>query len=228
MKLIYTGKTKDVYETADGEIVFKFKDDVTGTDGDFDPGADTVGLSLAGAGKAALKMSTFFFKKLKEKGFPTHFISENLSEQTMTVKKVDMLGKGLEFICRFKAIGSFYRRYQSICTQGQPLDALVEVTIKDDGQGDPLITADSLIALGILTKKEYDHLIKQTKEISLFIKIILQEKNIELYDIKLEFGRDQETGKIILIDEISGGNMRTYKEGVALSPLQLAEIVCRD
>ncbi|MGO1923676.1 MAG: phosphoribosylaminoimidazolesuccinocarboxamide synthase, partial [Jeotgalicoccus sp.] len=40
-------------------------------------------------------------------------------------------------------------------------------------------------------------------------------------DIKLEFGRDQETGEVLLIDEISGGNMRVYKDGEYIEPLKL-------
>ena len=53
MKLVYRGKTKDVYELEDGNYLLKFKDDVTGADGVFDPGANTVGLTIEGAGRAA-------------------------------------------------------------------------------------------------------------------------------------------------------------------------------
>ena len=44
MKLVYKGKTKDVYELEDGNYLLQFKDDVTGENGVFDPGANTVGL----------------------------------------------------------------------------------------------------------------------------------------------------------------------------------------
>lgn len=44
MKKIYQGKTKDVYELNDKEVLLKFKDDVTGKDGVFDPGQNQVGL----------------------------------------------------------------------------------------------------------------------------------------------------------------------------------------
>ena len=50
MKLIKNGKTKDVFELDNGNYLLKFKDDVTGTDGVFDPGANTVGLSIEGMG----------------------------------------------------------------------------------------------------------------------------------------------------------------------------------
>ena len=85
MKLVYTGKTKDVYHLSDGNFLLKFKDDVTGTDGVFDPDANTVGLSIEGAGRAGLRLTTFFFEKINEKGIPTHFISSKIEQSTMTV-----------------------------------------------------------------------------------------------------------------------------------------------
>jgi len=42
---------------------------------------------------------------------------------------------------------------------------------------------------------------------------------MELYDIKFEFGRVGD--KIHLIDEISGGCMRVYKDGKKLEPMEL-------
>ena len=51
MKLVYAGKTKDVYLQDDGNYLLQFKDTVTGENGVFDPGANTVGLSIAGMGK---------------------------------------------------------------------------------------------------------------------------------------------------------------------------------
>jgi len=74
MKELFKGKTKDVYQLDDGTYQLVFKDDMTGTDGEFDPGANTVGLRIEGAGLAGLAMSTYYFKKIEEKGFPTHFI----------------------------------------------------------------------------------------------------------------------------------------------------------
>src|SRR5690625_461059 len=198
MELVYEGKTKDVYRFNNNHVILKFKDDVTGTDGEFDPGANTVGPTIEGAGKSGLRMSTYFFKKLEEEGIPTHFIDSNLNDSTMTVKEVDMLGKGLEVICRFKAVGSFYRRYGAYCQEGQNLDAFVEVTIKDDERQDPPISADALAELGILNRQDYQMIKDLTKQISCFIKAELATKKLELYDIKLEFGRSKKNHEIIL------------------------------
>lgn len=224
MNLIYKGKTKDIYELENGNILMKFKDDVTGKDGVFDPGENQVGLSIAGAGNAGLRLTEFFFNKLNSKNIPTHYVKSNVEENTMEVKKARVFGKGLEFICRYKAVGSFYRRYAKYIEEGADLDGFFEVTIKDDEAGDPTISKDCLDALKIATNDQYEELKRLTKEICGLIRDILKEKGLDLYDIKLEFGLD-ENGKIILIDEISGGNMRVYKGDEYIEPLRLTEMV---
>ena len=85
MKLVYTGKTKDVFALENGNYLLKFKDDVTGENGVFDPGANTVGLSIAGVGDINLRMSVYFFEKLKAAGIKTHYVSANLEDTTMEV-----------------------------------------------------------------------------------------------------------------------------------------------
>ena len=224
MQLIYQGKTKDVYSLGDNQILLKFKDDVTGENGVFDPGANTVGLTIEGAGRAGLKMTKYFYELLNGLGIPTHFIAADLDEVTMTVKQAQVLGKGLEVICRYKAVGSFLRRYAAYCREGQDLDKFVEVTIKDDQRGDPVISKDALSMLGILTPEQYEELKDLTRKICDIVKAALAEKGLELYDIKLEFGYDNTANQIILIDEISGGNMRVYKDGQYIPPLELEKL----
>lgn len=225
MELIYKGKTKDVYKAEGNNVLLKFKDDVTGEDGVFDPGANTVGLTIEGAGQSGLRMTKFFFEKMAGKKIPTHYVAADLDEVTMTVKSAKMFGKGLEVICRYRAVGSFLRRYGAYCEEGQALDAFVEVTLKDDDRNDPPITQDALAQLGLLTAEEYVTLEALTKQISGVVKDELAAKGLELYDIKLEFGRDGVTGDVMLIDEISGGNMRVYQDGVYIAPMDLEKLV---
>lgn len=225
MNVVYKGKTKDVFLLEDGNYLLKFKDDVTGENGVFDPGANSVGLTMEGAGRAALKLTKLFFERLEEEKIPTHYIDANIEEGTMKVKPAKIFGKGLEVICRYKAVGSFMRRYGMYAKEGQVLDAFVEVTLKDDKRQDPPITKDALDMLGILSLREYDILKELTKKISGIVKDELSKKGIELYDIKLEFGRIEEDNHIALIDEISGGNMRAYKDGECIEPLDLEKLI---
>jgi phosphoribosylaminoimidazole-succinocarboxamide synthase len=219
MKLVYTGKTKDVFSTDDGTYLLKFKDDCTGANGIFDPGMNTIGLTIDGAGQAGLRLTKYFFEILNKKGIPTHYIDCNIEDVTMTVKPAKTFGKGLEVICRFRAVGSFYRRYGDYIKETTVLPAFVETTLKDDAREDPPITKDALDILNIVPAEDYETLKGLAQKIATIIKEELAKKDIELYDIKFEFGKicDQ----IVLIDEISGGNMRAYHNGKYILPLDL-------
>ena len=220
MKKVFTGKTKDVYLLDDGNYQLVFKDDMTGTDGVFDPGANTVGLTVEGAGAAGLAMSVYYFKLLEEKGYPTQFIS--VDGNKMTVKPITKFGGGLEVICRYVATGSFIRRYGEYVKEGTPLDAVIEMTLKDDEKGDPPINEDALTAIGILKPGEYTEIKTLMQKMCETIKTDIESKGMELCDIKLEFARDL-SGQLMLIDEISGGNMRVKQNGETLHPLELSK-----
>jgi len=224
LTLVKRGKTKDVYKSPDDNtVVLVFKDDATGKDGVFDPGENQVGLTIQGMGVSSLRMSGFFFQRIGQLGIPTHMVSFDESENTMTVLPAQLFSHGLECVCRCVATGSFIRRYGLYAREGQILHHLFEVTVKDDDRGDPLITEDSLVELGILKAGEYGVLRDYTQRITGLIAGILLQKGIVLYDIKYEFGKHD--NKIVLIDEISAGSMRCYKDGVQLDPITLAKLI---
>ncbi len=223
LKLLYTGKTKNVYELENGNVLLKFKDDCTGKDGVFDPGENAVGLTIEGVGDVNLRMSIYFFEKINAAGIRTHYVSADLENTTMEVLPAKVFGKGLEVICRHRAVGSFYKRYSDYCELGQELPAYVETTFKNDALGDPLVTKDGLVDLGVMTAQQYDSLKAQTQAITKIVADDLKEKGLDLYDIKFEFGYDAE-GKVMLIDEIASGNMRVYKDGEYVDPLTLNEL----
>lgn len=220
MSLIKKGKTKDVYDLENGNILLQFKDDATvGEGGQLDPGGNKVGATIAGLGLASLRMTKYYFEKINSAGISTHYINSDLNTATMEVKPATLFGKGVEIICRLKATGSFVRRYGDYCAKGQDLDFLIEASLKDDERGDPMIASDTLDKLGIMSLSEYQDLILLTKQITAIIRDDLIVKGLTLYDIKFEFGRIN--GKVALIDEISSGCMRVYKDGLWLQPLEL-------
>ncbi len=222
-KLIYTGKTKDVYSLENGNCLLKFKDDCTGKDGVFDPGENSVGLTIDGVGDVNLRMSIYFFEKINAAGIKTHFISADLNDTTMEVLPAKVFGDGLEVICRHKAVGSFIRRYGQYIEEGADLPAYVEMTFKNDALGDPLVTKDGLTALGVMTDKQYDDIKAMTQKITQIVADDLKEKGMVLYDIKFEFGYDAD-GSVMLIDEVASGNMRVYKDGKYIDPMTLSEL----
>ena len=186
MELVYTGKTKNVYALENGNYLLKFKDDCTGKDGVFDPGENSVGLTIDGVGDVNLRMSIYFFEKIK-------------------------------------AVGSFIRRYGEYIAEGADLPAYVETTFKNDEKGDPLVTKDALVALGVMTAEQYDAIKEETQKITQIVADDLKEKGMVLYDIKFEFGYAPD-GSVMLIDEVASGNMRVYKDGQYIDPMTLSQL----
>ena len=223
MKLLYTGKTKNVYALDNGHYLLKFKDDCTGKDGVFDPGENSIGLTIEGVGDVNLRMSIYFFEKINAAGIPTHFVSADLANTTMEVLPAKVFGKGLEVICRYKAVGSFLRRYSDYVEAGADLPAYVEMTFKNDALGDPLVTKDGLEVLGVMTPAQYDAIKEETQKITAIVADEMKARGLDLYDIKFEFGYDA-NGDVMLIDEIASGNMRVYKDGAYIDPMTLSEL----
>ena len=221
--LVYTGKTKNVFALDNGNYLLKFKDDCTGKDGVFDPGENSVVLTIDGVGDVNVRMSIYFFEKVNAAGIKTHYVNADLENTTMEVLPAKVFGHGLEVICRHKAVGSFYRRYNEYIEEGADLPAYVETTFKNDELGDPLVTKDGLIALGVMTAEQYEDIKVMTQQITQIVADDLNEKGLVLYDIKFEFGYDAD-GKVMLIDEIASGNMRVYKDGKYIDPMTLSEL----
>ena len=223
MKTIYEGKTKNVYGLENGNVLLKFKDDCTGKDGVFDPGENTVGLTIEGIGKANLITSIHYFELLKKAGIKTHYVNANIDDATMEVLPGKVFGHGLEVICRLVATGSFIRRYGEYIKDGTPLlGGYVECTFKNDEKGDPLVTGEGLAALNVMNPKMFESMKEQTLKITQIVAEDLKSIGLELWDIKFEFGYNN--GEVILIDEIASGNMNVYKDGKIVDPVELRKI----
>ena len=223
MKKIYQGKTKDVFALDNGNYLLKFKDDCTGKDGVFDPGENSIGLTIEGVGDVNLRMSVYYFEKMNAAGIRTHYVGADLKNTTMEVLPAKVFGKGLEVICRLKAVGSFYRRYSDYIEEGADLPYYVEMTFKNDAKGDPLVTKEGLITLGVMTAEQYEAIKEMTKKVTAVVAEDMKAKGLVLYDIKFEFGYDKE-GKVMLIDEVASGNMRVYKDGAYIEPMELSRL----
>ncbi len=229
MELLYKGKTKDVYGLENGNVLLKFKDDCTGKDGVFDPGENSVGLTIDGIGKANLETSVYYFEMLKKAGVKTHYVSADIENATMEVLPAECFGKelgggGLEVICRLVATGSFIRRYGEYIKDGTPLEGgYVECTFKNDAKGDPLVTGEGLVALKVMTAEMFESLKEQTLKITKVVADDLKTIGLDLWDIKFEFGYNN--GEVILIDEIASGNMRVYKGNEIVNPVDLTKLI---
>ncbi len=229
MKKLYAGKTKDVYAMDNGNVMLKFKDDCTGKDGVFDPGENSVGLTIEGIGKANLQTSIYYFEMLKKAGIKTHYVSADLDNATMEVLPAECFGKaqggnGLEVICRLVATGSFVSRYGEYIKDRTIIpDGYVECTFKNDEKGDPLVTGEGLAVLGVMTPAMFEDMKAQTLKITKIVADDLKSIGLDLWDIKFEFGYNN--GEVILIDEIASGNMRVYKGDKIVDPVELTKLI---
>lgn len=210
---IYSGKTKDLFALANGNILLVFKDDVTGDNGVIDPGANTVIGQVEGKGRKSLAMTDYFFKRLHAANISTHLVQLDLEKGTMEVRRAEPLGKsisgtgGLEFVCRTRPWGSFLRRYQPyIADVNANLDYLVEITVKDDERGDPLINDDTLVALGLVSPAHLAQAKDITRQVCRIVEADLREKDLTLVDMKIEIGLVD--GEVVVIDEVSADAMR--------------------
>ncbi len=229
-KLVYRGKSKDVYEIEEGhyrgKYRFVFTDRATGyiENGSviFDPGYDNVVGDIPGKGAIACRFATHFFRLLKEKGIPSHYI-ETISENEMIVEPAipismpaespEILGSAplanLEFTWRNNATGSFWRRYPFV-RPCKNLFKVVEAWTK--GKTDILITMEALEAAGALTKDEIAHSVNLVKQIAEIVSNEFTTRNLHVVDGKFELGRLKfGDGKIVLIDEISPDVLRVCR-----------------
>jgi len=209
MKTIYDGKTKTVLtDEATGEFYLLFKDDATGEDGVFDPGFNTVGGSVEGKGKAGLEIAVYFFELMEQNGVPTHYLEADIDKSLMKVKKVEV--PKLEFVLRYFTAGSMCRRFT--LDSGIPFDPpYLEVTLKDDDQGDPLISERLCIMKGLLKEGEYDKTLELLTRVGEVLRAELDSMGLKLIDFKIEFGLDEERN-FVIADEITPDIWRVQDE----------------
>ena len=200
MKKLYEGKTKNVMlDEETGIVHLFFKDDATGENGVFDPGSNTVGGSVEGKGKVGLEVSKYFFELMEKNGIPTHYLGADVEQGLMKVRNLTV--PRLEFIVRYFTAGSMCRRFT--LEEGIPFNPpYAEVTLKDDIQGDPLISERICLMKGIFKEGQYEEAQNVVLRVGEVLKEELATMDLQLIDFKIEVGYD-ETGKIFVADEIT-------------------------
>lgn len=201
-KQLYEGKAKILYEgPKPGTIIQHFKDDATAFN------AQKKG-TVSGKGELNNRITEYIMTRLESAGIPTHFI-ERIDAREQLCRKVDIIP--LEVIVRNIAAGS-------ICTrlgieEGTPLPRpMIELTLKDDDLGDPLVAEEHALVFGWADRRELDYLFETSFKVNDILKGLFADVGIQLVDFKLEYGRAKEDGKdvILLADEFSPDNCRLW------------------
>ena len=140
-EMLYEGKAKKVYATEDPDVlIVSYKDDATAFNG-LKKG------TIVGKGAINNRMTNFIFKKLEEKGVPTHLVEE-LNDRETAVRKVEIVP--LEVIVRNYSAGSFAKKMGM--EEGIRFKCpTLEFSYKNDDLGDPFINSYYALALGLAT-----------------------------------------------------------------------------
>ncbi len=209
MKTLYDGKTKTVLLNEDtGVVNLFFKDSATGENGYFDPGFNTVGGSVEGKGKIGLQISKHFFEIMEKNGIPTHYLGADVDKCLMQVRKLTV--PKLEFV-----LALLHRRLHVPPLQPggghRVRSSYTEVTLKDDEQGDPLISERLCIMKKLLAPGQYDEALGILVRVGEVLKKELAGMGLTLIDFKIEVGYD-ENGKMYVVDEITPDIWRVRDE----------------
>ena len=196
-EMLYEGKAKKVYATEDPELlIVSYKDDATAFNGKKKG-------TITGKGAINNRVTNFMMQRLEEQGVPTHFVEE-LNDRETVVKKVEIVP--LEVIIRNISAGSFAKRYG--VEEGIPFEnPTIEFSYKNDDLDDPLINEYHIQALKLATPEEVDTIKKMAFKINEVMKAFFAQRNVDLVDFKLEFGKTSD-GTIVLADEISPDTCR--------------------
>ena len=197
-EMLYEGKAKQIFATDNqDEVLVYYKDDATAGNG-------AKKGTILNKGIMNNKISSFFFKLLKENGVESHFL-DMPSDREMLVKSLEIIQ--VEVVTRNIAAGSLAKRLG--WAEGTKLpNTVVELYYKNDDLGDPIINDFHVAALNLATPEQVAEMESIALKVNEVLTQYLKTKDIELIDFKLEFGLHK--GMVLLGDEISPDTCRFW------------------
>ncbi len=199
LELIYEGKAKKIFTTDITEqLIVEFKDDATAFNGQKKGEINKKGVLNN-------EISIIFFDLLAKHQIPHHQI-KRISAKEVLVEKLEIIP--VEVVMRNKVAGSLAERIG--LKEGTMLKKpILEFYYKNDELGDPMINQFHIDSLELATVDELEEMSWLAFQINEILYDFLQEKEIDLIDFKLEFGKNK-AGKVILGDEISPDTCRFW------------------
>lgn len=94
--------------------------------------------------------------------------------------------------------------------KNQKLDQILLTPTTKDDTHDELISAEEIVQSGRMTQADWDVCSNYALKLFEFSQKVALERGLLLVDTKYEFGRDCETGEILLIDEIQTPDSSRY------------------
>jgi len=198
-KLLHEGKAKQVYATDDPEVVLiRFKDEATAFDGKKRG-------TIEAKGPINARISSILFTYLEANGVATHYLG-TAGERDLLARRVTIIP--VEVVVRNIAAGSLARRLG--LAEGTNLELpVLELYLKDDELGDPMINRYHVRALGLAADAELETMEEAALRVNALLAAHLEPLGLRLVDFKLEFGRTA-AGRLLLADEISPDTCRFW------------------
>lgn len=218
MKLIRTGKVKQVYEVDDNTLEFVFSDNISVFD-------KIIPSQIPFKGETLCRSAAFWFQVCRKAGVKTHF-TELVPPNRMRVKRVDVIHDyskidcstknyliPLEIISRRFVAGSLFDRIKSNEIDprdlGFPSDHEVkygeklptpfyETTTKLE-KVDRLLSREEALNISGLTEEELEHLFEMVAKIDDLIASEVEERMLIHVDGKKEFAFDEHR-RLMVID----------------------------
>jgi phosphoribosylaminoimidazole-succinocarboxamide synthase len=206
MRLMRSGKVKDIYELESGNILFCFSDRISAFD-------VRMATPIPRKGEVLCKFAEFWFDTLET---PHHMVKV-VAKDKMEVKKLQMIP--LECVVRGYFYGSFAERYKQRLGKDLPSDfrpvlgsrlpePIFDPTTKSQEHDRP-INRQSVISSGILSENDYDFLERTSKSLYKKMSAVVDSAGFIIADVKFEFGLDDK-GNIVLGDSLGPDEYRLW------------------
>lgn len=227
-KLLAEGKTKQVWDAGNGQVIIQSKDDITAGDG----AKHDV---LEGKAATANETTSNVFELLNAAGLATHFV-ERVDETRFKARNVRMIP--LELVARRIATGSYLKRRPEIAEGTVFGKLVVEFFEKDDPNHDPLVifdlvsnrllryTASKPLSEGFMSEQPLSEtafaelsgpqlltLVELTTKVFTVLEDAWAKQDVTLVDLKIESGYDAETGELLIADVVDNDSWRIWPGG---------------
>jgi phosphoribosylaminoimidazole-succinocarboxamide synthase len=162
---------------------------------------------IEGKGELSCRTTSAVFRYLESRGIGSHYV-DTVDSRTMLVRRAEMIP--IEWVARRIATGSYVRRTGAV--EGTRFDPVIlELFLKDDAHHDPEISPEQAVETGLCTPEEITQALLTTEQVFLTLEEAWSEQEIQLVDLKIEFGRI--SAGLVVADVIDNDSWRLWPGG---------------
>lgn len=196
---IFEEEGRTLYRTEDPEVlIISYKDELTSR------GGEKKAL-IKGRALINNRISAHIFRLLEKNGVRTYFIEETASNES-AVRKLDPI----PLIVRLRNYASKDLEERIGIEEGRRFASpILEFSYENAEKGHPLINGYYVLAMGLASREEIDKMAAYAFRINQVLETFFAEKNIDLIDFKIRFGRDKDQA-LVLMGELTPDTCRLW------------------